>query len=117
MSLAANATEGNKITHAVSLHRNRWRQRFDQDPVRMEAEAHNASPDPLAGMGKSLPIHRAIVPFGRGSPRVHCVRPFRPTFLFLPAPMGSVATRLRYGGTFYYRLTRNLLLSLSVREL
>ena len=50
----------------------------------VEAEAHNASPDPLAGMGEIPPIHRAIVPFGRGSPRVHCIRPFRPTF-FIPS--------------------------------
>jgi len=29
---------------------------------------------------------------------------------------GSVATRLRYGGKFYYRFARNLVLSLSVKE-
>jgi len=40
-------------------------------------------------------------------------------FLFFPdinTSQGSVATRLRYGEIFYYRITRNLLLSLSMKE-
>ena len=54
----------------------------------VEAEAHNASPDPLAGMGEIPPHTPRHCSLWEGiTARVHCVRPFRPTFLFLPAPM------------------------------